>query len=62
MGRSGNLNPGWLFSINTATGASTFVGRTGLAGVTGLTRVPEPGSLAVLSLGLCGLLAVRRRW
>lgn len=61
MGRSSSFNSGWLFSINTATGASTFVGPTGLAGVTGLTRVPEPASLGVLGLGLCCLLMVRRR-
>ena len=37
MGLNATLNPGWLFSINTTTGVSTFIGPTGLQGITGLT-------------------------
>ena len=37
MGLNGSPNPGWLFSIDTTTGVSTFIGPTGLAGITGLT-------------------------
>ena len=37
MGLNSLLNPGWLISIDTSTGESTFVGPTGLQGITGLT-------------------------
>jgi len=37
MGLNGSPNAGWLFSIDVSTGLSTFIGATGLAGITGLT-------------------------
>lgn len=62
MGTNSILNPGWLFSINPATGASTFIGPTGLMGITGLTNpVPEPAGLGLFGLSLWALLAARRR-
>jgi len=38
MAQNGTPNAGWLFSIDTTTGLSTFIGATGLAGITGLTN------------------------
>lgn len=62
MGLNAVVNPGWLFSINPATGASTFIGPTGFPGITGLTNpIPEPTSLGLLALGLAVLCARRRR-
>ena len=61
MGLNANVNPGWLFSINTATGASTFIGPTGLPGITGLTTIPEPGTVTFLAAAMCCLGMRRRR-
>ena len=65
MGLNATFNPGWLFSINTMTGASTMIGPTGFA-ITGLTDisvptgVPAPLSLALFALGLL-VMGARRR-
>lgn len=52
-----------LYSINLASGAATLIGGFGVANVTdiAIVGVPEPMSLALLSMGLFGLAAVRRR-
>lgn len=53
-----------LYSINLGTGAAALVGTFGgIGGVTDIAvvGVPEPMSLVVLSVGLFGLAAVRRR-
>ena len=60
MARNANLNPGWLFSIDTNTGASTFIGPSGLQGITGLTYVPEPSTALVL-LPIATALLIHRQ-
>ncbi len=58
--QNATVNPGWLFSINMTNGVSSFIGPTGFS-ITGLTEtmasmpVPEPGSPALLGLGLAAL-------
>jgi hypothetical protein len=42
-GNNSNINPGWLFSVNPMSGLATFIGPTGLGGITGLTNGTPPG-------------------
>ena len=54
-----------LFNINLGTGAATSIGAIG-SGLTivdiAVQQVPEPESIALMSIGLLGLLAARRRF
>jgi hypothetical protein len=56
-----------LYSLNLTTGSATRVGSTGPGGnLLGLdylpgAAVPEPGTLALLGLGVAGLAAARGR-
>ena len=54
-----------LYTINMATGFATLVGQIGQPNegilVRGLTVVPEPGTVALLALGVLGVLFARRR-
>ena len=47
MDTGASINPGWLFRINTTTGACTFIGPTGLEGVSALAS-PEPAFVPTL--------------
>lgn len=51
-------NTGSLYSIDTATAASTLIGNVGFS-VDAFAAVPAPGGVACI--GLAGLVAVRRR-
>lgn len=57
-----------LYEINTATGALTNLGQTGISNAMGgamfaadATDVPEPGTWAMIGIGLLGLSAARRK-
>ena len=53
-----------LYTVNLGTGAATLIGDIGSAtAIEGLalTAVPEPGTWALLALGLCGVGVVARR-
>jgi hypothetical protein len=55
-----------LYSINAGNGQATLIGAIGFGGVSGLsflTVIPEPGTLALLGLGLAGfgLVGYRRK-
>lgn len=53
---------GNIYKVDKNTGAMDFTGMPTDAFVSDLTfRVPEPGTLAVLGLGLIGLIVIRRR-
>lgn len=53
---------GNIYKVDPNTGEMTFTGKPSGAFVSDLTfRVPEPGTLAVLSLGILGLAFTRRR-
>lgn len=53
---------GDIYKVDPNTGAMTYTGTPGPGLVSDLTfRVPEPGTLAVLSLGILGLALTRRR-
>jgi len=43
---AGNINPGWLFSIDIGTGVVTFIGDTGLPSITGLTNPDGDGVIS----------------
>lgn len=53
---------GNIYTVDKVTGAMTFTGKPAGARVSDLAfRIPEPGTLAVLGLGLVGLAVIRRR-
>lgn len=64
-----NIGTNGLYSINLGTGAATLIGAFGantvrdiaVGSLGGATNVPEPASMAILGLGLVGMLAARRR-
>lgn len=64
FGPSGTLygsgTNGDIYSIDSVTGSKTFLFSTGIGNLSGLTAIPAPGALAVLGLGLAGLVRRRR--
>jgi hypothetical protein len=50
-----------LYSLSVGTGAATFIGANGFADIDGLAWVPEPATLALLSLGVAGIGYQRRK-
>jgi hypothetical protein len=58
---NGSVNPGGLYSINTANGAATPIGNTGMGSITGLTAVPVPAAAWLFGSGLLGLIGISRR-
>lgn len=58
----GTGDEGNIFTVDPLTGAETLVGNTGLNFVGDLAfSVPEPASLALLVIGILGLIGLRRR-
>jgi PEP-CTERM motif len=58
----GDADQSAIFTINPVTGAETFIGSTSMNLVGDLDfQVPEPGTLALLGLGLCVLSRIGRK-
>lgn len=56
----GSVGGGGLFTLDPTSGAATYVGDSGVT-VSGLSFVPEPGTLALLVVGAGMALRARRR-
>jgi hypothetical protein len=50
-----------LYRLDTSIGSATFIGQNGVGRIEGLASIPEPTTLALLSLGLAGLGFSRRK-